>query len=101
MIEAITEGVSVTVLLVIGLLWKAWGGSTTLQVAGSILVLSWVAEVIGSHTSMPFGNYSYTDALQPQIFDVPIQIPLGWLMMLPPSWAVAQAISDQITARWK
>lgn len=101
LLEAITVGVSITVLLVIGLLWKKWGAATTLQVAGSILILSWVVEVIGSHTSMPFGNYSYTDALQPQILNVPIQIPLGWLMMLPPSWAVAQAISVQINPRWK
>jgi putative membrane protein len=30
-----------------------------------------------------------------------LQIPLGWLMMLPPSWAVAQAITDRIKPRWE
>jgi len=101
MIGAITVGVSVTAGLVIALLWGVWGATATLRVAGSILALSWAAEVIGSRTGIPFGTYSYTDTLQPQILNVPLQIPLGWLMMLPPSWAVAQAIVDRIKPRWE
>ena len=101
MIGAITVGVSVTAGLVIALLWGVWGAAATLRVAGSILALSWAAEVIGSRTGIPFGTYTYTDTLQPQILNVPLQIPLGWLMMLPPSWAVAQAIADRINSRWK
>ncbi len=101
MIGAITVGVSITAVLVIALLWGVWGAAATLRVAGSILALSWAAEVIGSRTGIPFGTYSYTDTLQPQILNVPLQIPLGWLMMLPPSWAVAQAISDRIKSRWE
>ena len=89
MVGAITVGVSVTAGLVVALLWEVWGAAATLRVAGSILVLSWAAEVIGSRTGIPFGAYSYTDTLQPQVLGVPLQIPLGWLMMLPPSWAVA------------
>ncbi len=101
MIGAITVGVSVTAVLVTALLWGVWGAAATLRVAGSILALSWAAEVIGSRTGIPFGTYSYTDTLQPQILDVPVQIPLGWLMMLPPSWAVAQAIVDRIKPHWE
>ncbi|MFZ5880107.1 MAG: carotenoid biosynthesis protein [Chloroflexota bacterium] len=51
--------------------------------------LAWLAEFIGSHTGLPFGRYSYTDLLQPQLGDVPLLIPLAWLMMLPPAWAAA------------
>ena len=101
LIGAITVGVSVTAGSVIALLWGVWGAAATLRVAGSILALSWAAEVIGSRTGIPFGTYSYTDTLQPQILNVPLQIPLGWLMMLPPSWAVAQAITDRIKPRWE
>ena len=101
MIGAITVGVSVTAGLVPALLWGVWGAAATLRVAGSILALSWAAEVIGSRTGIPFGTYSYTDTLHPQILNVPVQIPLGWLMMLPPSWAVAQAIVDRIKPRWE
>ena len=103
MVGAITVGVCITAGLVVTLLWGVWGAAATLRVAGSILVLSWVAEVIGSSTDYLFGSYSYTDTLQPQIFQVPMQIPLGWLMMMPPSWAVAQVIVDQIQIQkhWK
>jgi uncharacterized membrane protein len=81
MIGAITVGVSVTAGLVIALLWGVWGAAATLRVAGSILALSWAAEAIGSRTGIPFGTYNYTDTLQPQILNVPIQIPLGWLLV--------------------
>jgi len=101
MIGAITVGVIVTAGLVMALLWGVWGAAATLRIAGSIVALSWAAEVVGSRTGLPFGTYSYTDMLQPQILNVPVQIPLGWLMMLPPSWAVAQAIVDRIKPRWE
>jgi putative membrane protein len=101
MIGAITAGVGVTAGLVTALLWGVWGPAATLRAAGSILALSWAAEVIGSRTGIPFGTYSYTDTLQPQILNVPLQIPLGWLMMLPPSWGVARAIADRINPRWE
>jgi uncharacterized membrane protein len=101
LVGAITVGVSITAGLVIALLWGVWGAAATLRVAGSILVLSWAAEVVGSRTGIPFGAYSYADTLQPQILNVPLQIPLGWLMMLPPSWAVAQAIADRVKPRWE
>lgn len=101
MIGPITVGVTITAIVVMALLWCDWGAMATVRVSISILVLSWVAEAIGSRFGSPFGSYSYTNALTPQILGVPIQIPLGWLMMLPPSWAVAQAIADQMVPRWR
>jgi lycopene beta-cyclase len=59
-----------------------------------ILPIAWLAEYIGSHTGFPFGRYSYTVLLQPQLGSVPILIPLAWSMMLPPAWAVADGIMD-------
>lgn len=55
-------------------------------------VLGWLVELIGSKTGVPFGRYHYTDVLQPQVGHVPLLIPLAWLMMIPPSWAVATII---------
>jgi uncharacterized membrane protein len=100
MVGAITIAVSASAGLVIAILWADWGAAQTLRVAGSILVISWAAEMIGSRTGFPFGAYDYADTLQPQILNVPLQIPLGWLMMLPPSWGVAQAIAGRINTRW-
>ena len=57
-----------------------------------VLVLTWSAEFIGVKTGFPFGRYQYTPLLQPQFGGVPLLIPLAWLMMLPPAWAVASRI---------
>ena len=101
MMRPITLGVTISALVVMALLWGDWGAVVTFRASFMILVLSWVAEAVGSHFGIPFGTYSYTDALQPQILGVPIQVPLGWLMMLPPAWAIAQAISDPVALRWR
>jgi len=74
------------------ILWRAWGLSRTLSTAALIAILTFSAEWLGSTTGFPFGEYDYTTTLQPQAFGVPLLIPLAWLMMLGPSWAVAQAI---------
>lgn len=57
-----------------------------------VAALTWFAEWLGSTTGLPFGEYSYTALLQPQLAGVPLLIPLAWLMMLPPTWAVVSAL---------
>jgi putative membrane protein len=101
MLNAVILGSLAQLIAVIMILWQAWGATRTLSVGLTIFFLGWVAEFLGSRTGFPFGAYSYTDILQPQILGVPIQIPLGWLMMLPPSWAVAQAITGRSDSRWR
>ena len=75
-------------------------GRRTLLPMGVVLPLAWLAEFVGSHTGLPFGRYSYTDVLQPQLGDVPLLIPLAWLMMLPPAWAVADLLAPR-RPRWR
>lgn len=58
----------------------------------AVPTLGWLAEFIGSRTGFPFGDYSYTDVLHPQVGHVPVIIPLAWLMMMPPAWTVADLI---------
>lgn len=93
---ALRQGIIVAVLLqvfvVVVILWRAWGVPRTLAVAGVVVSLAWAAEALGSKTGVPFGAYSYTDALQPQLASVPLLIPLAWLMMVPPAWAIASLI---------
>jgi uncharacterized membrane protein len=99
--NAVTLGTLAQLIAVILILWQAWGPAKTLGVSISVFILGWAAEALGSQTGFPFGTYSYTDALQPQILQVPIAVPLGWLMMLPPSWAVAQVLAQRIDSRWQ
>ncbi len=78
-----------TVILILSDVWT-WG--RTLKTIVIVAVLTWTMEFVGSHTGLPFGRYHYTDRLQPQLGDVPLVIPLAWLMMLPPAWATADLI---------
>ncbi len=79
---------------VVSLLGPPWGTARVLYAVVVIGVGSWAIERVGSTTGWPFGVYAYTDALQPQIGHVPLVIPIAWLMMLPPAWAVAQLITE-------
>ena len=101
MLSAVILSLLTQFVAVVLILWQAWGAAKTLGVGVAILVLSWTAEALGSHTGFPFEAYSYTDVLQPQIFNVPLLIPLGWLIMLPPAWGVAQAITNRKKTRWR
>jgi putative membrane protein len=67
--------------------WRA-----ALAVLG-IPLFGWTIELVGSRTGIPFGEYHYTEVLQPQIRRVPVIIPLAWLMMIPPAWSVGRLIA--------
>ncbi len=81
--------------LVVTILQQAWGLSKTSITVTGIVLLTWLAEAIGTATGLPFGVYIYTDLLQPQVAHVPLLIPLAWLMMLPSAWTVAALISGK------
>lgn len=91
---ALTLLIILTVLLhagaVLAVVLPGWGWGYTLRVVLIVVWLTFLAEYIGSHTGWPFGSYSYTDRLQPQLGGVPLLIPIAWLMMLPCAWAIAQ-----------
>ena len=95
--RAVRWGVSLGVVLqattVFTTLWSVWGGQQAVLVGLAIVGMGWAVEYIGSTTGFPFGRYHYTDRLQPQLGHVPLVIPLAWLMMLPPAWAVAGQIA--------
>ena len=91
-IRSVTLSVLLQSAIVLLMLSRAVGISGTAIVAGKIIILTWAIEAIGVAKGVPFGAYSYTDRLQPQIAGVPVIIPLAWLMMLPPSWAVARSM---------
>jgi putative membrane protein len=56
-----------------------WGAAAS----ALILFLAWLVEHIGATTGFPFGAYSYTNVLQPQIVGVvPLAIPFAWLLIV-------------------
>jgi lycopene beta-cyclase len=94
--DALPVGVWVTVSLqaaaTVTALAAVWGVSRALGTAALLVVLGWLVEFVGSQSGIPFGTYLYTEALQPQIGDVPVVIPVAWLMMLPTAWAISERI---------
>ncbi len=94
--RALYSGMSVGVVIqcaaVIVALSSQWGWQQTLRVFLLVTVVAFFAEWMGSATGLPFGKYHYTSLLQPQLAGVPLLIPLAWMMMLPPAWAIAQTI---------
>ncbi|MBN1994100.1 MAG: carotenoid biosynthesis protein [Anaerolineae bacterium] len=89
----IFAGVVLQAGVVILLLYRHWGLTRMLGTVAGIIGLTWGVEAVGSATGLPFGAYHYTDKLQPQLAHVPLLIPLAWLMMLPPAWAVAYQLT--------
>ncbi|GIV92848.1 MAG: hypothetical protein KatS3mg056_1557 [Chloroflexus sp.] len=72
--------------------YRWWGAIA----AGLILVVSWAVEHVGATTGFPFGSYSYTDVLQPQIFGVvPLAIPFAWLLIVVAAVGVAERIGHR------
>lgn len=96
----VIAGVVMQMIAVLAAAQVAWGWRETLRVVALVLPLAWLVERIGSTTGIPFGSYSYTEALAPLVGAVPLVVPLAWLMMLPPAWAVAAAITRE-SAGWR
>lgn len=67
-----------------------WGGRGA-AMALVALSVAWAAEHLGETHGLPFGRYRYTDAIQPQLFDVvPVPILLAWLMLALGAWQLAR-----------
>jgi putative membrane protein len=53
-------------------------------------------EAVGLATGVPYGSYTYSDALGPTLLGVPFLVPLAWLMMAWPSWVLAELLARPI-----
>ncbi len=95
LVACVFLGVLLQASLVVMFLAQAAGVRRATVVSLTVVAAAWAFEVLGSHTGVPFGAYHYTAGLQPQILGVPLLVPLAWLMMLPPAWAVAQRITGR------
>jgi putative membrane protein len=84
-------------LILLGTLTGLWlfvnYGRAGAVASAAILFLAWLVEHVGATTGFPFGTYSYTEVLQPQIIDVvPLAIPFAWLLIVTASVAVADRV---------
>lgn len=109
---AVFPGSTLTVALDRVPVWGVWMGSALLIVQGLavliwliefggrrgallgllVFLLAWGVEHLGVATGLPFGHYSYTAALQPQLpGGVPLAIPCAWLVVVVGAWQIAAA----------
>ncbi len=75
------------------------GGKRTAIFFFASAVVTYAMEEIGIRTGWIFGAYHYSDLLGPKLGHVPVLIPLGWFMMIYPSWMVARAILKGLNTR--
>ncbi len=88
---------SFTLLLVIGLVFyfhKQWN-SNTIIVFATIMILSFLLEMIGVSTGKLFGSYQYDNGLGLKLFETPIIIGLNWLFLVYASQSIASKISQK------
>jgi putative membrane protein len=65
-----------------------WAVALTVVTVGAALLV----EGLGLRTGRPFGRYSYADTLGPTVWDVPVVVPLAWLMMTYPCLLLGRAL---------
>jgi len=75
----------------------SYGVTGVLLVGAAVPALGLLAEAVGVRTGMPFGDYTYGDALGAMVLDVPIVVPLAWAMMAYPTFIVASTLA---VSRW-
>lgn len=63
---------------------------------GLVVVISFLAEVIGVNTHRLFGHYEYGVALGPKLWNTPLVIGLNWLILI----YCISALTKQIRERW-
>ena len=98
--QGVITGVLLGAATVVVIMQAELGTREALRTAAIIVPLAWLIERVGSSTGLPFGEYHYTAALAPLIGGVPLIVPIAWLMMLPPAWAVATAFTGRSSGRW-
>ena len=92
LVLALSLAIAVQMSLVLTILSPVFGAGGIFKIGLFVILAAWLSEVVGVHTGLPFGSYTYTEALQPQIAGVPVQVPAAWLMMLPAAWAVGASL---------
>ena len=72
-----------------------YGGKNMLVFFVISSVVSWGYETLSVLTGFPFGNYHYSDILDPKLGVVPFIIPVSYFCIAYIAWTVGQVLLDQ------
>ena len=99
--QTMMQGLALAILLqtafVLNVLYRAWGWWSMLRTVAGVVLLVLVVQAIIIRSGLPYGELRYTSIFQPQLLGIPVLVPLSWLMMLAPAWAVARLITQKLT----
>jgi len=59
----------------------------------AVALFGFAVEVAGANTGLPFGAYSYTDALRPRVFGAPLVIGVAWMTLVAQSWSLVAPLN--------
>jgi putative membrane protein len=88
----LTATVALQALAAVLCLAAVWSPAEVGGVALGIVAGGWVAEYVGIQTGLPFGSYTYTPRLQPQVGRVPVVVAVSYLGILVPAWGIADLL---------
>ncbi len=72
------------------------GGPWAARLVLVVIVGAYAVELVGVHSGVPFGDYSYAHRLGPLLGGVPVLVPLAWLMMAYPCLLMARLLAGRI-----
>ncbi len=76
---------------------RQWTAGVARQWAVLILLCSFIIETVGTKTSLPFGDYTYTDNFGPRLWLVPLTIPFAWHIVVTNALFVVRAIAPYLS----
>jgi putative membrane protein len=83
---------------------RQWTGGVARRWAFTIVLCAFIIETIGTLTSLPFGDYHYSDKFGPTIwpgstlFTVPLTIPLAWHVIITNALFLVRAIAPHASS---
>ena len=73
-----------------------WGIKRALFAVVAVVGFTWLLEMVGSSTGIPFGSYDYSTLLRPQVGGVPVVVPFAWLALAVPAREVARVLGCRL-----
>ena len=74
----------------------SYGSKYLLRYLSITYLFGFFIELIGVHTTWPFGEYTYDSSLGLALFGVPLLVPCAWVMMVHPALVAAR----RMTTKW-
>lgn len=75
------------------------GARVVCALVASTVAFGFAVEIVGVHTGVPFGRYTYGTSLGPTLFGVPIVIAFAWTMLGWPAALVARRLATSLPVR--